>query len=128
MDVTTEIPATCNSYRDFRFPEMFAAAAIGIGICHFDGRILEANPALGRMLGYDREERAGLDPWKFHDSEFQGAAQANGSVLLRWSGLGPSRAPMKFNCATCPRIFLAHPPAWWSAARMGSYRWRSGRS
>ena len=82
MAVTTEIPDTRNSYRDFRFPEMFEAAAIGIGICHFDGRIMEANPALGRMLGYEREELAGLDPWKFHDAEFPGSAQDNGCGLL----------------------------------------------
>ena len=81
MDVTTEIPAISNSYRDFRFPEMFEAAAIGIGLCHFDGRILEGNPALARMLGYGRGELAGLDPWKFHDTESQDITRSNGSQL-----------------------------------------------
>lgn len=86
MDVTTQIPAASDSYRDLRFPQMFDAAAIGIAICHFDGRILEANSALGRMLGYDRGELAGVDPWKFHDAEFHGADSAenndNDSRLL----------------------------------------------
>ncbi|HEY6302193.1 MAG TPA: PAS domain S-box protein [Terriglobales bacterium] len=38
---------------------MFEAAAIGMGIYQLDGRILEANPALSRMLGYTPEELAG---------------------------------------------------------------------
>jgi PAS domain S-box-containing protein len=37
---------------------MFEGAAIGIGICRLDGRILEANPALRRMLGYSQQELA----------------------------------------------------------------------
>ena len=81
MDAATETQATRFSYRDFRFPEVFAAAAIGIGICHFDGRILEANPALERILGYNPEELVGLDPWKLYDAEFQGPAQDGCSHL-----------------------------------------------
>src|SRR5260370_30922697 len=38
---------------------MFEGAAIGIGICQLDGRILEANPALSRMLGYSQQELPG---------------------------------------------------------------------
>jgi PAS domain S-box-containing protein len=38
---------------------MFEGAAIGIGICQLDGRILEANPALSGMLGYSQQELAG---------------------------------------------------------------------
>ena len=38
---------------------MFEGAAIGIGICQLDGRILEANSALSRMFGYDAQELTG---------------------------------------------------------------------
>jgi PAS domain S-box-containing protein len=44
--------------RDLLFQAMFEGAAIGIGICRLDGRILEANPALSRMLGYSQQELA----------------------------------------------------------------------
>lgn len=76
MDATTQNPAASDSSRDLRFPQVFEAAAIGMGICHFDGRILEANSTLGRMLGYDRNELAGIDPWKFHGAELPGADPA----------------------------------------------------
>ncbi len=57
MNVITQFPAT----RDYdqRFQAMFEGAAIGIGICQLDGRILEANPALSKMLGYSPQELAG---------------------------------------------------------------------
>jgi len=38
---------------------MFEGAAIGMAICQFDGRILEANPALSRILGYNPQELEG---------------------------------------------------------------------
>jgi two-component system, cell cycle sensor histidine kinase and response regulator CckA len=37
----------------------FESAAIGMAICQLDGRILEANPALSRMLGYSNQELSG---------------------------------------------------------------------
>jgi PAS domain S-box-containing protein len=58
MNVLTQFPAARNYDRDLRFQAMFEGAAIGIGICRLDGRILEANPALSRMLGYSRQELA----------------------------------------------------------------------
>lgn len=43
-----------------RFRSMFEGAAIGIGLDNLDGRVVESNPALQAMLGYSREELAGL--------------------------------------------------------------------
>ena len=59
MNVVTQFPAECDDRPGLRFQAMFEEAAIGIGICQFDGRILEANPALSRMLGYTQQELAG---------------------------------------------------------------------
>src|SRR6202163_506953 len=59
MNVVTQFPAARDYERDLRFRAMFEGAAIGIGICQLDGRILEANPALSRMLGYSQQELAG---------------------------------------------------------------------
>jgi signal transduction histidine kinase/CheY-like chemotaxis protein len=59
MNVVTKFPAARDYNPDRRFQAMFEAAAIGMGICQLDGRILEANPALSRMLGYTLEELAG---------------------------------------------------------------------
>ncbi|MGA2202549.1 MAG: ATP-binding protein [Terriglobales bacterium] len=59
MNVVRQFPAAREYERDPRFRAMFEGAAIGIGICQLDGRILEANPALSRMLGYSQEELAG---------------------------------------------------------------------
>jgi len=59
MNVVTQFPAARDHGADRRFQAMFEGAAIGIGICHLDGRILVANLALSRMLGYSQEELAG---------------------------------------------------------------------
>ncbi len=59
MNVVTQFPAACDYDRDPHFRAMFEGAAIGIGICRLDGGILEANPALSRMLGYSQQELAG---------------------------------------------------------------------
>jgi PAS domain S-box-containing protein len=64
------------SYRHLRFPQVFEAAAIGIALCHFDGRILEGNAALARILRLTPADLAGLNPWDFH------AADSAGSRLL----------------------------------------------
>jgi len=39
-----------------RFRAMFDDAAVGIGLLSLDGKVLEANPAIQRMLGYSPEE------------------------------------------------------------------------
>jgi two-component system, cell cycle sensor histidine kinase and response regulator CckA len=59
MNVVTQFPAARDYGRDLRFQTMFEGAAIGIAICQLDGRILEANPALGGMLGYSPPELTG---------------------------------------------------------------------
>jgi PAS domain S-box-containing protein len=41
-----------------RLRAMFESAAIGIGICHLNGRIADANPELSRLLGYSNDELA----------------------------------------------------------------------
>ena len=40
MNVVTQFPAARDYERDLRFRAMFEGAAIGIGICQLDGRIL----------------------------------------------------------------------------------------
>jgi two-component system cell cycle sensor histidine kinase/response regulator CckA len=59
MNVITQSPAAHDYAHDLRFQAMFEGAAIGIGICQLDGRVSEANPALGRMLGYSPQELTG---------------------------------------------------------------------
>ena len=65
MNVLTQFPAAHDYDREQRFQAMFEGAAIGIGICGLDGQILEANPALSRMLGYSAEELAGTHAGDF---------------------------------------------------------------
>ena len=55
---------------ELRFRAMFEAAAIGIAICSLDGRILESNSAVTKMLGYTREELAGMHPRELHPDDF----------------------------------------------------------
>jgi two-component system, cell cycle sensor histidine kinase and response regulator CckA len=59
MNVMTQSSAARSQDPDLWFEAMFEGAAIGIAICQLDGRILDANPALCRMLGYSRHELAG---------------------------------------------------------------------
>ena len=59
MNVVAQFPAARDYDRELRFQATFEGAAIGLGICGLDGRIMEANPALSRMLGYSAEELAG---------------------------------------------------------------------
>jgi signal transduction histidine kinase len=59
MNVITQFPAPREYGPDPRFQAMFEGAAIAIGICRLDGRIIEANPALTKMLGYSEEELTG---------------------------------------------------------------------
>jgi two-component system, cell cycle sensor histidine kinase and response regulator CckA len=58
MSAATQFPAGRDYSNDPRYRAMFDAAEIGIAICRLDGRILEANPALSRMLGYSPPELA----------------------------------------------------------------------
>jgi PAS domain S-box-containing protein len=45
---------------DKRFRAIFQASAMGITQCTMDGRVVESNPAVQRMLGYSREELRGM--------------------------------------------------------------------
>jgi two-component system, cell cycle sensor histidine kinase and response regulator CckA len=69
MNVVTQFPAARDYERDLRFRAMFEGAAIGIGICQLDGRILEANPALSGMLGYSQQELAGTHAGELHPED-----------------------------------------------------------
>ncbi len=66
-----------------RFRAIFEGAAIGIGTCTLDGRIIESNPALSRMLGYSAEEFVGMHASEFHPGDFQ-----EDEVLLKQLMLG----------------------------------------
>ena len=72
---TSQVISASESYRQLRFPQVFEAAAIGIALCHFDGRILEGNAALARILGFEARELAGLNPWEFHSVDSAGSQQ-----------------------------------------------------
>jgi PAS domain S-box-containing protein len=56
MNVVTQFTEARDFECELRFQGMFEGAAIGIGICQLDGRMVEVNPALSRMLGYSRQE------------------------------------------------------------------------
>ncbi len=58
MSMVSQFPAR-DYAPDLRFRAMFEGAPVGLGICQLDGRILEANPALARMLGYSQQELTG---------------------------------------------------------------------
>jgi PAS domain S-box-containing protein len=66
MSAATPFLAARDYNNDPRYRAMFEAAEIGIAICRLDGRILEANPALSRMLGYSSEELAEAHAGIFH--------------------------------------------------------------
>jgi two-component system, cell cycle sensor histidine kinase and response regulator CckA len=52
-----------------RFRTIFDAAPMGIVQCDMEGRVLETNPALQRMLGYSPEELRGMHFRDFTDPE-----------------------------------------------------------
>ena len=54
-----------------RFHTIFEAAAIGIATSTLEGRIIESNPALTRMLGYSQDEFAGMHARELHPGDFE---------------------------------------------------------
>jgi PAS domain S-box-containing protein len=62
---------------------MFEGAAIGIGICRLDGGILEANPALRRMLGYSQRELAGTHAGELFPELHRGLSPSNSAPEQR---------------------------------------------
>ncbi|MFZ1132748.1 MAG: PAS domain S-box protein [Terriglobales bacterium] len=86
MNIVTQFAAADDYDRDLYFQAMFEGAAIGIGICTLDGRILEANPALGRILGYSPPELAGAHPRDlFAETDPAVHAQLLPDVHLPWN-------------------------------------------
>ena len=86
MNVVTQFPAACEYGRDPLFQAMFEGAAIGIGICRLDGGIVEANPALSRMLGYSQQELAGAHARELYPELHRGIPAGNGSPNAKWLG------------------------------------------
>lgn len=58
MKIFSQSPAIHDFDHQLRLRAMFESAAIGIGICHLNGRIADANPELSRLLGYSNDELA----------------------------------------------------------------------
>jgi signal transduction histidine kinase len=61
MKIFSQSPAIHDFDHQSRLRAMFESAAIGIGICHLNGRIADANPELSRLLGYSNDELANSD-------------------------------------------------------------------
>jgi PAS domain S-box-containing protein len=55
---------------ELRFRAIFHEAAIGIGTSTLDGRIIQTNPALTKMLGYTAEELSGMHASELHPNDF----------------------------------------------------------
>jgi two-component system, cell cycle sensor histidine kinase and response regulator CckA len=73
--IVSRLISASEGYRHLRFTQAFEAVATGIALCHFDGRIMEGNTALARILGCKGTELAGLNPWEFHSEESEGRRQ-----------------------------------------------------
>jgi PAS domain S-box-containing protein len=56
---------------ELRFRPVFEAAAIGISTCTLDGRMIESNPAVSKMLGYSAQELAGMHARELHPGDFE---------------------------------------------------------
>jgi len=79
MKLVTQFPAPRDCHRSAHFRALFEGAALGIAICQLDGRVLEANAELGKMLGFgprgkatERDSEAGrcdLDPANFRPAQ-----------------------------------------------------------
>ena len=77
MNVMTQRPPAPEDAPGLRFQALFEGAAVGIGICRLDGRIVETNPALSRMLGYSARELIGAHPGQFDPETNRLAFPAN---------------------------------------------------
>jgi len=56
---------------ELRFRTILEGAAVGIATCTLDGRIIETNPALSKMLGYSAQELTGMNARELHPGDFQ---------------------------------------------------------
>ena len=66
MNVISQFPAARECSHDLEFQAVFEGAAIGIAVCHLDGRILETNSALRKMLGYGENEILKANVFEFY--------------------------------------------------------------
>jgi len=64
-----------DSCSNLRLTQAFDSSAIGIAICHPGERILEANPALSRMLGYEQQGLYGVELHTLLDSDHREACR-----------------------------------------------------
>jgi PAS domain S-box-containing protein len=62
--IAPSFAAASDALLEVRFRKTFEAAAIGIGICDLEGRIVEANSAMAQLLRYHPEELVGMNPWR----------------------------------------------------------------
>ena len=75
------------AFLEARYRKAFETAAAGIGICDLQGRVIEGNPALARLLGCKQAELVGINPWNDSWKSAGGDSQ-----LARTVGTGFSRA------------------------------------
>jgi len=77
------------SESEYRFRRLFEANSFGVAFCDFHGRVLDANDAYLRIVGYSREDlAAGLVRWdRMTPPEFA-EANVRGHVELRERGVG----------------------------------------
>jgi two-component system, cell cycle sensor histidine kinase and response regulator CckA len=66
MNVISQFPAAREYSHDLQFQAVFEGAAVGIAVCHLEGRILETNSALRKMLGYSENEILGVNVFEFY--------------------------------------------------------------
>jgi two-component system, cell cycle sensor histidine kinase and response regulator CckA len=88
---SSSAPAS-DAFLEARFRKTFEAAAIGIGLCDLEGRIVEANFALARLLGYERAELVGIRPWKDLRRCGEGESDRPESERAKLADAGPSYA------------------------------------
>ena len=60
MSAAATFPVVADVRNEKRYRAIFDAAAIGILQCSLDGRVIDSNPALQRMLGYGRDKLRGM--------------------------------------------------------------------
>ncbi|MGB9196538.1 MAG: PAS domain S-box protein, partial [Terriglobales bacterium] len=82
---TSRSGAGRETLRESCFRTIFEAAPIGMAVCGLDGRILTANTALARLLGYAHDEVVGVNPWELGaDLE---AAEGSAEKLVHPAGM-----------------------------------------
>ena len=87
---------------ELRLTSLAEGAAIGIATCTLDGRLLEGNAALLKMLGYSRQEMAGMPIRELRPEDSSGA---DGFDELNQG----KRDSTKQDCGTYPLASTAPP-------------------